>query len=98
MRRGGGGSVYDLWGAAPEDPVSREAEADFDELAQALAAGARTAFGIVRPSKRRCRRMCTAWQPRQTACRDNAFSGHAAIMTYGEVPCGNRGTGGRRMF
>ena len=56
--------------------MRREAEADFDELAQALAAGSRTAFGIVRPSKRRCGK-CT---PRQRACRDLPRPGHAATM------------------
>ena len=61
MRRGNNGRVYDLWAAEAPDLVRREAEADFDELAQALAAGTRTAFGIVRPSKRRCR-TCAPWQ------------------------------------
>jgi hypothetical protein len=49
-----GGGVYDLWGVEEVDPVRREAEGDFDELAQALAAKARTPYGIVRPAKRRC--------------------------------------------
>ena len=50
----GRGGVYDLWGVEEVDPVRREAEGDFDELAQALAAKARTPYGILRPAKRRC--------------------------------------------
>ena len=50
----GGSKVYDLWGdPQPAGADKQDADAEFDELAQALAAKKRTPYGAIRPAKRR---------------------------------------------
>ena len=45
----GAGGLVDLWGSEPA-PTKDE---DFEDEAQAIAAGKRTPYGYVRPAKRR---------------------------------------------
>lgn len=50
----GAGKAYDLWAdPQPARGDGEDANLDFDELAQALAAKQRTPYGAIRPAKRR---------------------------------------------